>query len=500
MKKYFFLFLFSLISTLNIKNYISNEEFFPKIKQTLLLTDLTIERAILNNEKITIIFFAPWCEYCKNFLPLFQKFSESKDIKKYNMTLGQINIDYYIKTRDQFNINYYPTIIFFNNFGKEKLIYNSQLTYEGLNEFFYRNLINPFHFLFNLNQSKEIENKEGINFIYFGKDENDIKTLINRSLKDYSHNYYLTNEKKLYKEYNILKERTLLLIKEYDEKFDYLIENNITENNINSLIKLNEFPYILSVIDALDQMSYFQESIVFVVKNNIIKDFNDFIYKQAKIYRGRLRFCFLNEENDFKLIEFINYTNLSNVKISIIDFKQGDINNISFNETFSYEKIIIFFDNYLKGYYKLPLKSEKIPINNNKTIFKLVKDNFINEVINNKKDIFVKFYSPYCGHCIKLSPLYEELGKKFEKINNYIKIAEFNIAENDFDYFQIKGYPTLIFWNGNNKKIYYEYAGDRSVNDMINFIIKYSSFYLENDGNFVKLINESRRNFTEEKI
>ena len=44
MKKYFFLFLFSLISTLNIKNYISNEEFFPKIKQNILLTDLTIKR------------------------------------------------------------------------------------------------------------------------------------------------------------------------------------------------------------------------------------------------------------------------------------------------------------------------------------------------------------------------------------------------------------------------------------------------------------------------
>ena len=213
---------------------------------------------------------------------------------------------------------------------------------------FFIEIINPFHILFNLNQSKEIEKKEGINFIYFGKNENDIKILINKSLKDYSHNYYFTNEKILYKEYNISKERTLLLIKEYDEKFDYLIENNITENNINLLIKFNEFPYILNVIDALDQMTYFQESIVFVVKNNIIKDFNDFIYKQAKIYRGKLRFCFLNEENDFKLIQFINYTNLSNVKISIIDFKQGDINNVLFNETFSYEKIIKFFDNYFK--------------------------------------------------------------------------------------------------------------------------------------------------------
>ena len=55
--------------------------------------------------------------------------------------------------------------------------------------------------------------------IYFGKNENDIKILINKSLKDYSHNYYFTNERILYKEYNISKERTLLLIKEYDDKY-----------------------------------------------------------------------------------------------------------------------------------------------------------------------------------------------------------------------------------------------------------------------------------------
>ena len=62
---------------------------------------------------------------------------------------------------------------------------------------FFIEIINPFHILFNVNQSKEIEKKEGINFIYFGKNENDIKILINKSLKDYSHNYYFTNEKNI---------------------------------------------------------------------------------------------------------------------------------------------------------------------------------------------------------------------------------------------------------------------------------------------------------------
>ena len=74
-------------------------------------------------------------------------------------------------------------------------------------------------------------------------------------------------------------------------------------------------------------MAYFRESVVFVVKNNKI-NFENFIYSQAKLFRGKLRFTFLEEEKDSQLIEYINYPNSSKVKISIIDFKQGDENKI----------------------------------------------------------------------------------------------------------------------------------------------------------------------------
>ena len=70
----------------------------------------------------------------KIFFSSFQIFSESKDIKKHNMILGQINIYYYIKKNKlNININYYLKS---NNFSKEKLIYNSEINFIGLNEFF----------------------------------------------------------------------------------------------------------------------------------------------------------------------------------------------------------------------------------------------------------------------------------------------------------------------------------------------------------------------------
>ena len=63
-----------------------------------------------------------------------------------------------------------------------------------------------------------------------------------------------------------------------------------------------------------------------------------------------------------------------------------------------------------------------------------------------KIDVFVKFYSPYCGHCKKLEPTYIELGKRFEKLKDYVRIAEFNMLENTLEYENINGYPSLLFY------------------------------------------------------
>merc|ERR1712179_523072 len=40
-----------------------------------------------------------------------------------------------------------------------------------------------------------------------------------------------------------------------------------------------------------------------------------------------------------------------------------------------------------------------------------------------KGDTFIKFYAPWCGHCQKLAPAWDELAKRFEK-DEQVKIAK----------------------------------------------------------------------------
>ena len=78
-----------------------------------------------------------------------------------------------------------------------------------------------------------------------------------------------------------------------------------------------------------------------------------------------------------------------------------------------------------------------------------VLDKETNKVIGDKP-WFIKFYSPNCGHCVRLAPTWEELYVR-NKANTNVAKVDCKNTENrplckDFD---VRGYPSLLlFANG----------------------------------------------------
>lgn len=56
------------------------------------------------------------------------------------------------------------------------------------------------------------------------------------------------------------------------------------------------------------------------------------------------------------------------------------------------------------------LKSEPIPAQDGPVTVAVAK-NFDEVVTNTEKDVLIEFYAPWCGHCKKLAPTYDELGE-----------------------------------------------------------------------------------------
>ena len=62
------------------------------------------------------------------------------------------------------------------------------------------------------------------------------------------------------------------------------------------------------------------------------------------------------------------------------------------------------------------------------------------------KPWFIKFYAPWCGHCKKLAPTWEEFHQKHGSEINVAKVDCTNEDSNELcAQFGIRGYPTLMF-------------------------------------------------------
>ena len=76
-----------------------------------------------------------------------------------------------------------------------------------------------------------------------------------------------------------------------------------------------------------------------------------------------------------------------------------------------------------------------------------------------------------CGHCKSLSPIWDQLGAKYQK-HDQVVIAKMDATANeiDVDSVQVKGFPTLYFFKGNDKANPVRYEGARELKDLAKYI------------------------------
>ena len=90
------------------------------------------------------------------------------------------------------------------------------------------------------------------------------------------------------------------------------------------------------------------------------------------------------------------------------------------------------------------VKSESMPDNSKTNTKVAVAKNFDELVTKNDKDVLIEFYAPWCGHCKKLTPIYDELGDKMAA--EEVEIVKMDATANDVPpQFNVRGFPTL-FW------------------------------------------------------
>ena len=106
-------------------------------------------------------------------------------------------------------------------------------------------------------------------------------------------------------------------------------------------------------------------------------------------------------------------------------------------------------------------KSAPVPESNDEPVKVIVGKTFKELVLDTDKEVLVKFYAPWCGHCKTLAPHYDEAAKLLAN-NPNILLAKVDSTENEVTGLNIEGFPTLRFW-GKDKANPVDYNGGRDT-------------------------------------
>jgi len=201
------------------------------------------------------------------------------------------------------------------------------------------------------------------------------------------------------------------------------------------------------------------------------------VFEEAsKTHKGKMLFSFSDKSNDIqgKLADFMGVTDADLPTLrAILPAKMTKYAFESDVKTFTSDSIGSWIDSILDGSLKPHLKSDPVPESNDGPVTVVVGSEFEKIVMDPTKDVLVKYYAPWCGHCKKLAPVWEELGEAMKDHKDLV-IAKFDATTNEAEGVNVRGYPTLIFYSKDNKEGV-TYEGDRDLDGFKEWLGKHST-------------------------
>jgi len=198
------------------------------------------------------------------------------------------------------------------------------------------------------------------------------------------------------------------------------------------------------------------------------------IKEVAKAFKGKITSTFMHAEENSQIAERWGASGKTFPTAVLINYEKEEPSLVTWDEEgekhYTVDALTSFITKGLAGEYESYKKSEPIPEKNDEPVTVVVGKNFESVVNDKTKDVLIEFYAPWCGHCKKLAPIWEELGAKFAKVDSVV-IAKIDATANTFpNTIDVKGFPTIFLFPAGENATPIQYDGPRELEDFVKFL------------------------------
>ncbi|KAJ3113427.1 protein disulfide-isomerase precursor [Phlyctochytrium bullatum] len=271
-----------------------------------------------------------------------------------------------------------------------------------------------------------------------------------------------------------VKPPAIVLFKTFDEGKNEFDGKKWTEESIKEFVQVNSVP-LMDDIGPENYGKYVEAGLplayLFVAEDDHRKVAGANIEKVAKTVKGKINFVYIDA------VKFGSHAKNLNLEatwpaLAIQEPESGLKYPYDQTKELSTEAVQKWVDDYLAGKVEPSLKSEPVPEDNDGPVKVVVGTTFDSIVKDKSKDVFLEVYAPWCGHCKKLAPVWDELGTLLKEDKNFV-IAKMDGTENDLPPgagFRVEGFPTLKLFKADTNEVVDFQSGDRTIEALLAFL------------------------------
>uniref|UniRef100_A0A4X2JWR0 Protein disulfide-isomerase n=1 Tax=Vombatus ursinus TaxID=29139 RepID=A0A4X2JWR0_VOMUR len=446
----------------------------------LVLTQHNFDRALREHRYLLVEFYAPWCGHCRSLAPEYAKAASLLKNESSELKLAKVDGPAEMKLVEEFGVNGYPALKFFRDGDRSQPVeFTGPREAEGIVRWLKRRLGPAATQLETEAETTQLIDSQDIVIIGFFKDLQDEDTagFLATAEDAVDLTFGFTDRPELFQKYG-LSQDTVVLFKKFDEgRADYPVDEELGLDQadlsrfliIHSMHLVTEFNSKTS--SKIFRAKILNHLLLFINQTltphkELLADFQE----AARPFRGEVLFVVVDVagENDHVLQYFgMNATDAPALRFINIETTKkylpttGEITAAS---------VTTFCQDILSGKVKPHLRSQEIPADwDQKPVKVLVGKNFEQVAFDESKNVFVKFYAPWCTHCKEMAQTWEDLAEKYKDHEDII-IAELDSTANELEAFTVRGFPTLKYFPAGPGRKVIEYKSARDLETFSKFL------------------------------
>jgi protein disulfide-isomerase A1 len=443
-------------------------------ENVLIITEANFDEVIAQHPFILIEFYAPWCGHCKALAPEYAKAATQLAEEKSEIKLGKVDATEQAKLAEKYNVRGYPTLKLFRS--GNPLEYAGGRDAAGIITWLKKKTGPVAKNLESVDDAKTFQESADVVVIGFfeKQDSDDAKVFLEVAGAVDDTVFGITSDKKVYDALKVTKDGVVLFKKfdegrnEFDEK--YTVDAVTKFIGVNSVALLSEFTQ--ESASKLFGGDIKNHNLLFIAKtDDNFQKIHDEFRSAAEQFRGKMLFVYINTviEDNQRIMEFFGLKDVELPAVRLINLEEDMTKYKPDFTDITKDNVVKFTESYLDGKLKPHLMSQEIPEDWDKEPVKvLVGKNFAEVARNPEKDVLVEFYAPWCGHCKKLAPIWDQLAEKYND-NDKIVIAKIDSTANELDDVKVHSFPTIKYFPAGSDKAV-DYSGDRTLEGFTKFL------------------------------